>query len=66
MICLVGPLSFVGPDVKAGLESLSVLLLSILSTAFEQPMFSANFLAFDIKPLLPKVVCLMGRRPRSD
>lgn len=43
-------LIFIGPDVKGGLESLSVPLLSILSTAFEQPMFGANYLAFDIKP----------------
>jgi len=42
-------LIFVAPN-KGGLESLSVPLLSILSTAFEQPMFGANYLAFEIRP----------------
>jgi hypothetical protein len=31
-------------------ESLTVPLHSILSTAFEQPLFGVNYLTFDIKP----------------
>lgn len=38
------------PNLKGALESLSVPLSSILSTAFEQPMFGANYLTFEIRP----------------
>jgi WW domain-binding protein 2 len=31
-------------------ESLSVPLLSILSASYEQPMFGANYISFEIKP----------------
>ncbi|KAH9927278.1 uncharacterized protein B0H18DRAFT_1003846 [Fomitopsis serialis] len=35
---------------KSGLDSLSVPLLSLLSTKFEQPYFGSNFLTIDLKP----------------
>ena len=35
---------------KSGLESLSVPLLSLLSTKFEQPFLGSNFYSMDIKP----------------
>ncbi|KAF5364138.1 hypothetical protein D9756_000140 [Leucocoprinus leucothites] len=37
-------------DSKSSLDSLSVPLHSILSTRFEQPTFSGNYLAFNVKP----------------
>jgi len=37
-------------DSKSSLDSLSVPLHSILSTAFSQPTFSGNYLVFEIKP----------------
>ncbi|EJD36960.1 hypothetical protein AURDEDRAFT_116985 [Auricularia subglabra TFB-10046 SS5] len=37
-----------GPD--APLRSLSVPLLNVLSTSFQQPVFGANYLAFDVRP----------------
>lgn len=35
---------------KSSLDSLSVPLPSILSTRFEQPTFSGNYLSFEAKP----------------
>lgn len=35
---------------KSGIESLSVPLLSISSTKFEQPYFGSNYLSIEIKP----------------
>ncbi|KAI0727262.1 hypothetical protein C8Q72DRAFT_876400 [Fomitopsis betulina] len=35
---------------KSGLESLSVPLLSLLSTKFEQPFLGSNFYSMEIKP----------------
>ncbi|KAG5728829.1 UPF0664 stress-induced protein C29B12.11c, partial [Termitomyces sp. T112] len=37
-------------DSNSSFESLSVPLYSILSTKFEQPTFSSNYLSFEIKP----------------
>jgi len=43
-------LIFVAPATNASFESLSVPLLSIMSTSFEQPYFGSNYLSVDIKP----------------
>jgi len=38
------------PSSSVPFQSLSVPLLSILSTKFEQPLFGANYLSLEIKP----------------
>ncbi|KAG6854438.1 hypothetical protein C0991_006517 [Blastosporella zonata] len=43
-------LIFASDAASASFESLSVPLHAILSTRFEQPTFSGNFLSFEIKP----------------
>jgi WW domain-binding protein 2 len=39
-----------GAPTTAPFQSLSVPLLSILSASYEQPMFGANYISFEIKP----------------
>jgi len=39
-----------GAPTTAPFQSLSVPLLSILSASYEQPMFGANYISFEVKP----------------
>ncbi|KXN81733.1 UPF0664 stress-induced protein C29B12.11c [Leucoagaricus sp. SymC.cos] len=50
MICLTDQRFIFASDAKNSLDSLSVPLHAILSTRFEQPAFSGNYLSFEVKP----------------
>jgi len=43
-------LIFVNAEEKSTLDSISVPLLSLLSTSYEQPYFGSNYLSIDVKP----------------